>query len=443
VSTDRAIKNLQELIRIPTISRLDVAETDWEPFDDFLAALSRLYPVAHSTLEREIVAERSLLLRWRGRSAESPSVLMAHFDVVAATDEGWEHPPFAADLTGDGEEQLIWGRGTLDDKGAVAAILEAVEAQLTAGRTPFNDLYISLGHDEETHGTGAKAISQLLAARGIRPALVLDEGGAIVTGAFPGVRGPIAAIGVSEKGTAIVRVVVEQSGGHASTPPRMTATIRLARAIVRVNTHPFPARFNEATMEMFAVLGRHARGIFGPLFRGARFTRPLLLAAFERISDETRAVTQTTAAVTMLSAGLAANALPERATATVNLRVAVDSTVADSVEHVRRAIRDDLVTIDVLASSEPAPISPAHGAMWDLLARTVERTHPGTVVAPYVQNGASDSRHFVSLSDRVYRFTPFEMTKAQRDTLHAVNERMHVATYLRGIEFYSALIAAL
>jgi carboxypeptidase PM20D1 len=272
---------------------------------------------------------------------------------------------------------------------------------------------------------------------------VLDEGGAIVTGAFPGVRGPIAAIGVSEKGTAIVRLVVEQSGGHGSTPPRVTSTSRLARAIVRITAHPFPARFNDATMGMFGVLGRHARGIFGPLFRGARFTRPLLLAAFARISDETRAVTQTTAAVTMISAGLAANALPERATATVNLRVAVDSTVAESVEHVRRAIRDDLVTIEVLASSEPAPISPAHGAMWDLLARTVERTHPGTVVAPYVQNGASDSRHFVSLSDHVYRFTPFEMSKQQRDTLHAVNERMHVATYLRGIEFYSALIAAL
>ena len=443
MSTDRAIKNLQELIRIPTVSRLDVAGTDWEPFDDFLAALARLYPVAHSTLEREVIAEHSLLLRWRGRSSENPTVLMAHFDVVAATDEGWEHPPFAAEVTGEGNEQLIWGRGTLDDKGAVAAILEAVEGQLTVGRTPFNDLYLSLGHDEETHGTGARAIAELLASRGIRPALVLDEGGAIVTGAFPGVSGPVAAIGVSEKGTVIVSLLVEQQGGHASTPPRMTATSRLARAIVRMHARPFPARFNDVTMEMFAVLGRHARGIFGLLFRGARFTRPLLLAAFARISDETRAVIQTTAAVTMLSAGLAANALPERAMATVNLRVAVDSSVADSVEHVRRAIRDELVRIQVLVASEPAPVSPTHGTMWDLLVTTVERTHPGTLVAPYVQNGASDSRHFASVSDHVYRFTPFEMTKAQRDTLHAVNERMHVATYLRGIEFYSALIAAL
>ena len=158
MSTDRAIKNLQELVRIPTVSRLDAEETDREPFDRFLETLARLYPVAHATLERDVIAGHSLLLKWPGRSSSNPAVLMAHFDVVAATDEGWEHPPFSADLTGDGAEQLIWGRGTLDDKGAVAAILEAIERQLTAGRTPFNDLYVSLGHDEETHGTGARAV---------------------------------------------------------------------------------------------------------------------------------------------------------------------------------------------------------------------------------------------------------------------------------------------
>lgn len=443
MSTDRAIKNLQALVRIPTVSRLDAEETDWEQFDRFLETLARLYPVAHATLEREVIAGHSVLFTWRGRSSSNPAVLMAHFDVVAATDDGWEHPPFSADLTGEGDEQLIWGRGTLDDKGAVAALLEALEGQLTAGRTPFNDLYVSLGHDEETHGTGARAVCELLASRGIRPALVLDEGGAIVTGAFPGVSAPVAAIGVSEKGSVIISLVVEHQGGHASTPPRLPATSRLARAIVRVNAHPFRAGFNSATMSMFEVLGRSARGLYGVLFRAARFTRPLLLAAFVRAGDETRAVTHTTVAVTMLTAGLAVNALPERASAILNLRVAVGSTVAESVEHLRRVIRDDAVAIEVLTASEPAPVSPAHGAMWDLLVTTVERTHPGTVVAPYVQNGATDSRHFTSLSDAVYRFTPFEMTRAERDTLHAVNERMHVATYLRGIEFYSALIAAL
>ena len=64
------------------------------------------------------------------------------------------------------------------------------------------------------------------------------------------------------------------------------------------------------------------------------------------------------------------------------------------------------------------------------------------MVTPYVQNGATDSRQFSDISQHIYRFTPFEMSKAERDTLHAVDERMHVATFLRGIEFYATLVAS-
>ena len=87
-----------------------------------------------------VVSGHTLLFRWPGRSADHPAVLMAHYDVVAAEDAGWEHPPFAADLTGDGADQIIWRRGTLDDKGALVAILEAVEQQLELGGTPRHDI---------------------------------------------------------------------------------------------------------------------------------------------------------------------------------------------------------------------------------------------------------------------------------------------------------------
>ena len=271
--TTDSLARLRELIRIPTISRLEVDETRWEVFDDFIAAIERLYPRVHSALELELVAGHTALFRWPGAEAGEPSVLMAHYDVVAAEDSGWEHPPFGAELTGEGDEQLIWGRGTLDDKGALVAILEAVERLLGEGHTPSNDVYLSFGHDEETHGSGAKAVAALLASRGIHLGLVLDEGGAIVEGAFPGVAGPVAAIGVSERGSAVVRLVVEQSGGHASTPPKLTATTRLARAVVRIGDRPFRAGFNPAVMRMFAVLGGHAKGALGIAFRNARMSR--------------------------------------------------------------------------------------------------------------------------------------------------------------------------
>jgi len=247
---------------------------------------------------------------------------------------------------------------------------------------------------------------------------------------------------VSEKGATLVRLVVDQKGGHASTPPTLTATARLARAIVRLNRSPFPSGFNPASLAMLRTLAPHATGTVGRVLRSLGVTKPLLLRIFAR-SDETRAMIRTTQAVTMLEAGHAANALAEHAEAMVNIRVAVGSSVDEAVAHVRRAIRDDAVAIEIVQPGEPSPISPTSGSAWDAIAETVAQTHPEAIVTPYVQNGATDSRHFTRISRNVYRFTPFVMSRAERDTLHAKDERMHVSSYLRGIEFYRALVARL
>jgi carboxypeptidase PM20D1 len=438
-----ALEHLRALVRFPTISHSDPAETDWKTFDAFVAALPELYPALHSTLDRELVAGHSMLYRWKGRTEGSPSVLMAHYDVVPATDEGWTHPPFAAELVGEGAEQLVWGRGTLDDKGALVAVLEGVEAAAAAGHQPEHDIYLSFGHDEECGGTGATAIVELLRGRGIRPAFVLDEGGAVVEGLFPRVAGQIAVIGVSEKGTTTVTLTVDQVGGHASTPPRMTATVRLARAIVRLNAKPFKARFTATNLQMIRTVGSHATGPLRWIFTHISFTRPLLLALFGRLSDETRAMVRTTQAVTMMEGSQAGNALAERAMATVNMRVAVGSTVAESVEHVRRAVNDPLVRVEVVDPNEPAAVSPASGPAWDRLSTAITETYPGVIVTPYIQLGASDSRYYTRISEHVYRFSPFEMSAEERGTLHAMNERIHVATFLRGVDFYTRLVRSL
>lgn len=441
--TARALDNLRELVRIPTISRLNPDETDWSQFERFVGMLETLYPLVHSRLTRQVVAGHTLLFRWAGATSSDPSVLMAHYDVVAATDEGWEHPPFAAELTGSGADEVLWGRGTIDNKGAAVAILEAVESRLEAGFTPAHDIYLLFGHDEETRGTGAVAAVAELEAHGVRPALVLDEGGAIVEGFLPGVAAPLAAIGVSEKGTTLAHLIVDQAGGHASTPPKLSATARLARAIDRLNSRPFPAAFNATTLQLLRGAGEHATGIYGFVYRNLWLTRGLLLKAFTARSDEANAMTRTTQAVTMLEAGHAANALPERATATVNLRIAVGSSVDEAIAHVRAAINDPAVRVEVFSAGEPMVVSPTTGPVWENLKAAVETNYPGVVVTPYVQTGATDSRSFAPIATNIYRFTPFELSTEERGALHAMNERIHVATYLRGVEFYGDLIAGL
>ncbi|GAB3606833.1 M20 family peptidase [Conyzicola nivalis] len=444
---ERSLARFRALVRIPTVSRLDGSQTDLAQFDLFVNTLPELYPALHGALEREFVDGHSMLYRWAGSEPDGdPTVLMAHYDVVPAAEEGWTLPPFAAEIvTGGGAHggDLLWGRGTLDDKGALVSILEAVEARVLEGFRPRHDVYLSFGHNEETTGAGAAAIVDELERRGIRPALVLDEGGAVVEGIFPGVAKPSAVVGVSEKGITSLTLTVRQQGGHASTPPRLTATGRLARAIVRLDAKPFPARFSPTNLEMISTLGAHATGPLKWVFGNLWLTRPLLLRLFARLGDETNAMVRTTQAVTQLGGSQAANALAERATATVNVRVAVGSSVADAVAHVRSAIGDDAVQIEVEHPSEPSPVSPTTGPAWNLLARTIEQSFEGVVVTPYIQLGASDSRHFTRISRHVYRFSPFEMTAEQRGTLHAVNERIDVDTWLRGVRFYERLLGAL
>jgi carboxypeptidase PM20D1 len=447
------IERLQALVRIPTIARPTSGpgpRPDRTVFETLIAELPRLYPLVHTHLDRERLGHDpeggpgySLLYRWRGSDpagAQTPTMLMAHYDVVAATDDGWQHPPFAAELVDHEGEPVVWGRGAIDDKGALAAVFEAVERLLATGFTPRHDVLLLCGHDEEVAGTGAQAVASELRERGIRPALVLDEGGAIVRDAFPGLDEPFALIGVTEKGITTLRLRVQQLGGHAASPPPFAATERLARAILRLNAAPARARLDPTMRRMIRTLGARSRQPLSALFTRVDLTAPLILRALLRRGSEITALLRTTRAVTELRAGHAANALPELAEATVNLRIAPWSSVDEAVDEVRKAIADELVEIDVLQPSEPSPVSPAEGEAWDDIVASIHEVHPNLLVSPYVMMQASDSRFMTGISDHVYRFTPFRLSADERACLHAKNERIRVSAFLEGVRSYEALL---
>ncbi|MFH8249610.1 M20/M25/M40 family metallo-hydrolase [Microbacterium sp. B2969] len=438
-----SVDRFRELLQIPTVSHTDESEIDWAPFDAFHAAVERLYPLIHARLEREVVAGHSLLYRWPGASPADPLVLMAHLDVVPVVESEWEHPPFAATLTGAGVDAVIHARGAIDDKGALVAILEAVEASLADGVEPARDVYLAFGHNEETAGGGAQAIVETLRARGVRPGLVLDEGGAVVEGVIPGVQVPTAMIGVAERGVMTLLLTVREQGGHASTPPATPATARLARAIDRLHRHPFPRRIAPPVRAMLSTVAPYAPQPLRGVLQRLDVTALVVAAAFSRLGPETNAVVRTTAVATQLSGAPGENVLATTAKAAVNIRLLHGDTVASATARARRIVADDAVEIDVRHGSDPSPISPWRGEAWSRLARTVRETLGGDVVpTPYLQLGASDSRWFTAISDHVYRFTPFHLTRAERDALHSHNERIRVEVWLRGIGFYRALIAS-
>lgn len=118
------------MLRIPTVSRIDPADTDDAAFEAFHDALGRLYPHVHERLEYERFSGHAVLYRLAGNTDRAPLVLMAHMDVVPVVAAEWEHDPFGATLIGSGDDAEIHARGAIDDKGALVAILEAMEGSI-------------------------------------------------------------------------------------------------------------------------------------------------------------------------------------------------------------------------------------------------------------------------------------------------------------------------
>ncbi|MEV8265997.1 M20/M25/M40 family metallo-hydrolase [Microbacterium sp. NPDC076911] len=438
-----SVDRFRELLRIPTVSHADENLTDWARFSEFEAALERLYPATHENLTREVVDSHSLLYRWPGATSVDPLVLMAHIDVVPVVESEWTHAPFGAEIIGEGAQAEIHGRGTIDDKGSLVAIFEAVEQLCAEGYVPQRDIYLAFGHNEEIAGSGAQALVAELRDRGVRPALVLDEGGAVVQDVVPGVTVPTAMVGVAERGVMTVLLTASEGGGHASTPPAMPATARLARAIDRLRRRPFPTRLASPVRAMLTTLAPHApqplRGLFGSL----GVTGPLVAAAFSRFGPEMNAIVRTTAVATELSGAPGENVLATSARASVNIRLLTGDSVASATERVRRVINDPKVDVVVRHGSDPSPVSPWRGEAWRRISTAVAASLGDEIVTtPYLQLGASDSRWFTAISDHVYRFTPFHLTRAERDALHSHNERIRVDVWLRGIGFYRSLIEA-
>lgn len=439
VAKQRAIRHFQQLLRIPTVSRVDESTVDWASFDAFIAKLAELYPRTHETLTLTRINDYGLLFHWKGARKGPATVLMGHYDTVPADDGDWPYPPFSATLA-DG---VIWARGTIDDKLSVAGIFEAVEATLLKGFTPEHDVYLAFGNNEETTGETAHAIAEYLHDNGVRLGLVLDEGGAVVDGGFPGVSENLAVIGVSEKGVLDVTLTAVDPGGHSSTPNRGGATARIARAISRIEAHPFPARITPPVRELMETVGRYGSTALRVVFANLWLFGPLVARLFIARGGEPAAMAHTTTVATVLRGSAAPNVLASTAQANINVRILPGETVTSVVARLARVIADDQVQLSILKGHDPSPISRTSGPVWGKVIETVEETFPDAVPTPYLMLGASDARWFAPYSATVYRFSPFRMSAEVRATLHGSAEHLPADAFVEGVTFYRRLITKL
>ena len=433
---DAAVSALQQLVRCKTVSYYDSDLEDDAEFEKLIALLPELYPEVFRVCQFQRLPDRALLFTWKGRSHDAPSVMMAHYDVVPVDEENWRKPPFEAII----EDGVMWGRGTLDTKVTLNAVLSAANALIAGNFTPAQDIYFAFSGGEEVNGMGAVRIVEWFEAHGIQPALVSDEGGAVVQNVFPGVKEACGLIGIAEKGMLNAAFTVKSGGGHASAPEPHTPIGVLSRACCRVENHPFDMHITKPAAEMFNTLGRHSSFVYRMIFANMWLFRGVLNMLCKKTGGEINALLRTTVAFTQASGSAAPNVIPPSASMTANLRLNPEDSVQKAVDYLRNAIKDPSVEISVGSSMEPSPVSETNCPAWDKIASAVANTWPGCLVAPYLMVQCSDSRHYRNLSRHVYRFSAMDLTSEERSTIHGNNERIRIETVKKAVEFYIRLM---
>ncbi|MBC7304594.1 MAG: M20/M25/M40 family metallo-hydrolase [Nocardia sp.] len=443
---DEVARRLAVALQCVTVSTEDPAHTADAEFERLAAHLETSFPLVHTELELTRFGH-SRLYRWDGAEPGAVSaILLAHQDVVPVDDaQRWTHPPFAGVV----DDEFIWGRGAIDDKSRVLAVLEAVESALRAGIRPRHTVFLAFGHDEEVFGDGgAVRMAQHLREEGVHAELLLDEGGVITDGVADGVDRPVASIMLGEKGYATVRLSVSETGGHSSMPGKQTAVGRLARAVSRVQDHPMPLRLTPVISDMLArmreALPEPRRRLLGLTdARGlAKLTGPLVARIMAAVPT-TEALVRTTTAPTVISGGVKANVLPQSAEALVNFRILPGDSVAAVLAHCARVIRDIGVAIDLVGpTSEPSRFTEP-GPAFDLVAELASSVVPGIVTTTGIVPGATDSRHYDGLAATRCNFAPIVLTSADLARIHGTDERISRLNYARLIEFNRRLIERL
>ena len=435
---DSAAQHLSQAIQIKTVSFGDTLAIDTAEFLKFRKFIETTYPNITAKLPKQTFNEFSYVYKWTGKDTSlAPYVLMGHMDVVpveAIAESKWTVPSFSGAIKND----TIWGRGAVDDKISVIAILEATEQLLKENYTPNRTMYLCFGHDDDISGKrGAKIYSQWFKDNNIKPALVLDEGGQIDTKHFEQLKRPMALIGTSEKGYVNIDLTVEIPGGHSSMPSKETAIDVLNKAIVKIRENQMPGAIPPTIIEM---LNRTKSA--------ESFTKRMVLsnlwlfngAVLNQLSQtkETNAMTHTTLVPTIVHSGIKDNVIPSVAKATFNSRILPGQTSDDVVAFVKKAVNDERVTIkkQTISLMEPSAITSFDNPAFKKLENVLYKSVPNVIVAPFLLIGATDSRYFRDFSEAVLNFTPMQNVKG----FHGIDERVGISDLNRTVGFYKQII---
>ena len=394
----------------------------------------------------------------RGGGGGGGALFVSHLDVAAADEEEWVHGPFSGDIA-DG---MVWGRGALDAKVSAMAILEGVEAVLAAresyGKGSLGSaLYIALGHDEEVGGReGAAATAALLASRGVRVDLVMDEGGGVVDGrmgASGGTGDPARGEDSPEAHTALIGVTESEysciellaAAGRWASQEAVAEQLCHAAAAVHEHQEAVGLSVNDPVQLRLEFSGAHV-GARAPLRRVNALAHGVCDSLYEEANH---------------------GAMPGSA-ARFTCRLAPGDTEEDAVGRIRQLIEGHVRHCpDIVVGTckkEGGSVSGASSlttTSFQTLRRTIEdvlsQPHdhgllphgmhdtPISRVTTTQVFAETDGRHYraAGVSDNVYQFLPLHLRGEETNRMHGVDERVPIDAYSLAVQFYAALVDAL
>ena len=436
----KSIQNLSKSITFKTVSHPNYEKFDYEEFEKFLSWLEEEYSLIFEKLEKKYIG-KSLLLKWQGNNNNlNPILLTGHYDVVPVDDGSglaWINKPFAGII----DDDYIWGRGALDDKSGVIAILEAINYLLTKNFVPERTAFFAFGFDEEIGGNrGAAKIAEFFIEEQITLEWSLDEGSFLLEDIIPGVNKPIAIINVAEKGGLTLEIISKSKGGHSSMPPSKTAVGYLAEAIIKLAENPLPGKLEGLSLELFDNISRHMSFQRKILFANLWLFEPFINRTLSK-SPSMNAVIRTTTAPTMLSASERSNVLATNAIGTVNFRLHPRDNPEKVINFVKKIIdNEDLHVRQAGEARQASQVSDWNTQGFEIISKSVREIYGDIVVTPGLMVGGSDSKHYGKAAKNSYRFNPFPISNSELEGLHGINEKINKEDFVNGIRSYIRII---
>jgi len=367
-------------------------------------------------------AERpNLITRLPGRGEAPPVLWQAHVDVVTTVEQTWQHPPFAGEIV-DG---VLWGRGTLDDKGAAAIMTAALLRAKAQGIVPPGDIIFTALADEEAGGEyGAKFLVEEHPEQfeGVR--FALGEGGGVSV-TMGGKKFYVIMLG--EKQICWIRLTVRGRAGHGSVPLRGQAMAKLARVLDTLDRKRLPVHITPVARAMITgiadALPFPQNVVLRQLLNPALTDR--LLDMLGDRGEQLSASLHNTASPTIVRGGEKTNVIPGEITLGLDGRLLPGFTPDDMLRELRALLGND---VDIAVERyEPGP-QMADMERYTVLADILRKADPEGIPVPYLVAGVTDARHFARLGIQSYGFIPTQLPDELIKTIHAADERIPVAT---------------